>query len=92
LRPFKLLSSEKVYETVIYATLSPKNGNPEKDDKSSVGKLKSKASIEYSIDRDYNKMEMLETIGSVSNTTKVRFNASIFNNFRAPKNKGQRLL
>lgn len=54
-------------------------------------KLQSVHSIDYSQDTD-TKMDMLETIGSIGSTSRQRFNFSIFNNFRAPKNKGHKLL
>jgi len=52
-RPFKILSNEKVYETVIYASLSPKeSSNPEQEKKKMFSKLKSTISIDNSQDTD----------------------------------------
>lgn len=47
-RPYKMLKESKIYETVIYATLSPKNNqNPElhTSRRKTMAKIKSKASL-----------------------------------------------
>lgn len=89
-----MLKGFKIYEAVIYASLSPKNrDSPElhTSRRMTIHKNKSKASLEPSMN-DEKLNSLYDTIEMTPFTTRPRFNLSICNNFRAPKNKGQRLL